>query len=191
MLVSKERLVQISRLANGGIIYEIDPITFSVLDWERFSVDLEPEIKQFCQSNSDAEEIHAFASIWNWDLGRWALELILKNPACEAATALLIYWQGSPEFFLQYANRQEVEADETDDLGAFDFLSDIEARYTAGEFRVGSIAFDPANPFDSPSGYSLVGLYDDMRESFVRELPAVMYAAVGVAAQGDDRSGGR
>ncbi len=191
MPVSKERLAQISRLANGGIIYEIDPITFSVLDWERFSVDLDPEIKQFCQSNSDAEELHAFAAAWNWDLGRWALELILKNPACEAATALLIYWQGSPEFFLEYANRQEVEADETGDLEAFDFLSGIEARYMAGEFRVGSIAFDPANPFDSPSGYSLVGLYDDMRERFVRELPPVMYAAVGRAARNDDRPGGR
>jgi len=80
--VSKERLAQISRLANGGSIYEIDPITLSVLDWERFSVDLDPEIKQFCQSNSDAEELHAFASTWNWDLGRWALELICRA-ACK------------------------------------------------------------------------------------------------------------
>ncbi len=62
MPVSKKRLAQISRLANGGGIYEIDPITFSVLDWELFSVDLDPEIKQFCQSNSDAEELQSFAS---------------------------------------------------------------------------------------------------------------------------------
>ncbi len=176
MPVSKKRLAQISRLANGGSIYEIDPVTFSVLDWERFNVDLDPEIKQFCQSNSNAEELHAFASAWNWDLGRWALELILKNPACEAATALLIYWHGGPEFFRQYANRQEVEADDTGNVGAFDFLSDIEARYMAGEFRVGSIRFDPANPVGGPS---FVGMYDDMREHFVRELPAIMYAAVG------------
>ncbi len=188
MPVSKKRLAQISRLANGGSIHEIDPITFSVLDWERFSVDLDPEIKQFCQSNSDAEELHAFASAWNWDLGTWALGLILKNPACEAATALLIYWKSCPEYLLQYADRQEVEAKAEHQLANFDFLSEIEARYIAGEFRVGSIAFDPANPFDGPS---FVGMYDDMRDSFVRELPAVMYAAVGVAAQSDDRSGGR
>jgi hypothetical protein len=46
----------------------------------------------------------------------------------------------------------------------------------AGEFRVGSIPFDPANPVNGPS---FVGMYDDMRERFVRELPAIMYAAVG------------
>jgi hypothetical protein len=174
--VSKKRLAQISRLANGGNIDEIDPITFSVLDWERSSVDLDREIEQFCQNNSDSEELHAFASNWNWDFGRWPLEAILENPACEAATALLIYWLGRPEFFRQYANRQEVEADDTGDVEAFDFLSDIEARYIAGEFRVGSIPFDPVNPFGHPS---FVGMYDDMRERFVRELPAVMYAAVG------------
>jgi hypothetical protein len=184
--VSKKRLAQISRLANGGSIHEIDPITFSVLDWERFSVDLDPEIKQFCQSNSDAEELHAFASAWNWDLGTWALELIFKNPACEAATALLIYWKSCPEYLLQYADRQEAEAKAEHQLANFDFLNEIEARYIAGEFRVGSIAFDPANPFDGPS---FVGMYDDMRDSFVRELPAVMYAAVGVAARNADRPG--
>ncbi len=191
MPISKERLAQISRLANGGLIYEIDPITFSVLDWERFSVDVDAEIKQFCQSNSNSEELHAFASAWNWDLGRWALELILKNPACEAATALLIYWEGNPEFFLQYANRQEVEADAEFALGNFDFLSNIEARYMAGEFPVGSIAFDPANPSDSPSGLSLIGVYDDMRESFVREISPAMYGPVGIAARNDDSPGGQ
>jgi hypothetical protein len=81
-----------------------------------------------------------------------------------------------------------IEAKAEHQLANFDVLSEIEARYIAGEFRVGSIAFDPANPFDGPS---FVGMDDDMRESFVRELPAVMYAAVGVAAQSDDRSGGR
>jgi hypothetical protein len=191
MPVSKERLAEISQLANGQLSYGIDTSTFSESDWERCGGESEAEIERFCESNTDSEELHAFAAYWNWDFGRWPLEVILENPACEAATALLIYWGGCPEFFRKYANRQEIEADETGDLEAFDFLSDIEARYMAGEFRVGSIAFDPANPDGHPGGYSLVGMYDDMRERFVRELPPVMYAAVGGAARNDDRPGGR
>jgi hypothetical protein len=181
--VSDERLDQICRLVNGGLSDDVDTSMFSESDWERVGAESDAEIEQFCQSNSDSEELHAFATHWNWDFGRWPLDAILENPACEAATALLIYWLGCPEFFRKYANRKEVEADDTGDVEAFDFLSDIEARYIAGEFRVGSIAFDPANPVDSPSGYSLVGMYDDMRERFVRELPAVMYAPVGSGAQ--------
>ncbi len=188
MTVSKERLAQISRLANGQGNYGIDTSMFSESDWERVSAELDAEIEQFCQSNSDSEEVHAFAESWNWDFGKWPLEAILENPACEAATALLLYWLGCPEFFRQYANSQEVEADDTGDVEAFDFLSDIEARYIAGEFRVGSIAFDPANPFGGPS---FVGRYDDMRERFVRELPPVMYEDVGVAARDEARPGGR
>ncbi len=60
----------------------------------------------------------------------------------------------------------------------------------AGEFRVGSIAFDPATPDGNPTGYCLVGLYDDMQDRFVRTLPPVMYAAVGIAARHEDRPGG-
>ncbi len=63
--------------------------------------------------------------------------MILRNPPCEVATARLIYWSGCPEFFLKYANRQEVETNDIGGLDAFDFLSGIEARYMAGEFRVG------------------------------------------------------
>jgi hypothetical protein len=95
---------------------------------------------------------------------------------------------------LRYANRQEVEVEaeaEAEHLRVdFDFLSGIEARYMAGEFRVGSIAFDPATPDGNPTGYCLVGLYDDMQDRFVRTLPPVMYAAVGIAARHEDRPGG-
>ncbi len=175
-------------MVNGGLSDYVDTSMFGESDWERVGAESDAEIERFCESNTDSEELHAFAANWNWDFGRWPLEAILENPACEAATALLIYWLGCPEFFRQYANRQEVEADDTGDVGAFDFLSNIEARYIADEFRVGSIPFDPANPFGHPS---FVGMYDDMRERFVRELPPVMYAAVGGAARNDDRPGGR
>jgi hypothetical protein len=102
-------------------------------------------------------------------------EEILGNPACEAATALLIYWSCGPEFYLQYANREEVPDYLVD---GYDLLTTIEARYVAGEFLAGLIAFDPANPADVPSGLSLVGVYDDARDKFVRALPPLMYAPV-------------
>jgi hypothetical protein len=145
---------------------------------ERIDAGIMAEAVDFCRRICDPEELHAFAETWNWDKGTWGLEEVLANPACEAATALLIYWAGAPEFFLQYADRASVEVSARHALRNFDFLADIERRYVAGEFRVGRLAFDPANPADSPSGLSMVGTYNDFRSRFVRALPSVMYAPV-------------
>ena len=57
-----------------------------------------------------------------------------------------------------------------------DFLAEVEARYIAGEFRVGAIGFDPSSPESSGTGHSLVGAYDELRDKFVRALPSQMYA---------------
>ena len=146
-------------------------------DWERLDAEMDTETIEFCKNNTDAEELHAFAATWNWDKGIWGLREILQNSACEAATALLVYWLSGPEYYLQYADRQAVEAGFAD-VEMFDFHAEIEARHIAGEFRIGSIAFDAATPEGNPSGLSLAGLYDDLRDKFVRALPPKMYTSL-------------
>lgn len=87
----------------------------------------------------------------------------------------MIYWRSAPESYLQHADRNAILADSSavSGLETFDFLTKLESRYVAGAFRAGSIAFDPADSDDNR-----VGNYDDLRDKFVRELPAVMYVAV-------------
>ena len=175
MPVSAERLTYILELANDERVHSVDTSVFNDEDWRRFGAEVDAETVAFCRNNSDAEELHAFVENWNWDKGEWGPAEVAGNPACEAATALLIYWSCGPEFYLQYANREEVPDFLVD---GFDLLTVIEARYVAGAYLPGLIAFDPASPADVASGLSLVGTYEDLRDKFVRALPPLMYEPV-------------
>ena len=169
MPVSVARLAEIRELSNDERGDRLDISGFDDADWQRLDAELNKETAAFCRGNRAPEELHAFADTWNWDKGTWALQEILDNPACEAATALLIYWGSAPEFYLQYADRDALVADPfaSGTLETFDFLTKLETRYIAGDFRTGSLAFDPAD--------NRVGIYKDLRDKFVRALPAVMY----------------
>jgi hypothetical protein len=174
--VSEERLAYIRELSNDERVDRTDTSAFSDDDWDRFNADLDAETLTFCRENKDPEELHAFADTWNWDAGPGALQDLLENPACEAATALLIYWKAAPEFYRQFSDRDAVAAAKVD-VEAFDFATGIEIRYVAGDFPIGRLSFDPNRP-DDCGGYKYVGAYDDLKSQFVRELPAVMYAPV-------------
>lgn len=176
--VSEERLAYIRELSNDERVDRTDTTGFTDADWDRFNTELDAETLAFCRDNSDSEELHAFVTNWNWGAGHGVLEEILNNPACEAATALQIYWYAAPEYYLQFADSAamaSVGGDPDDRLG---FLARLEARYVKGDFPVGSLAFDPANPEGEGTGYSLVGVYDDERAQWVRTIPEVMYRPV-------------
>lgn len=176
MPVSEERLAQIRELSNDERVDRIDFSTFTDADLERFHAELEAETLAFCRDNKNPEELHAFADTWNWDGGFDALKVLLQNPSCEAATALLIYWKAAPEFFRQFRDREAVAMAQAD-VQSFDFLIGIENRYAAGEFPVGVVSFDPNKPEDC-GGYKYVGTYDEMKDKFVRLLPSIMYEPV-------------
>jgi len=174
--VSEERLAYIRELSNDERVDRTDTSGFTDADWGWFTAELDAETLAFCRQNKDPEELHAFADTWNWDAGPGALRALLENPACEAATALLIYWKTAPEFYRQFSDRDAVAAAKAD-VENFDFLTWIETRYAAGGFPIGRLSFDPNRPEDC-GGFEYVGAYDDMKNQFVRELPAVMYAPV-------------
>lgn len=178
MPVSEERLAYIRELSNDERVDRTDTTDFADADWDRFNAELDAETLAFCRDNQDPEELHAFASTWNWDSGHAVLEEILGNPACEAATALLIYWYAAPEHYLQFADSAALAAvgDDPDDV--MGFLARLEARYVRSDFPVGSLGFDPAHPEGEGSVYSLVGVCDDQRARWVRTIPEVMYRPV-------------
>ncbi len=75
----------------------------------------------------------------NWDDGTRALLRILDDPACDRATALLIYWLTKPGFYQQFSSPEEVP-----DFARRDhaLLLTIEARFAADRYP-DVIAFDP------------------------------------------------
>lgn len=178
--VSSERLDAIRELSTFARIDGIDFLSLSEAEQERFCDQLDADRTAFCRDTSDPEELHAFAVTWEWqdndDECVHYLQKIVENPACEAATALLIYWRCAPEFYRQFSDRSGVIAAKAD-VDCFDLVSEIETKYVAGEFPAGRSSFDPNRPEDC-GGYSYAGAYDDMKHKFVRALPAVMYAPV-------------
>ena len=107
------------------------------------------------------EQLDAFVQSWNWDGGNERLKQILEHPLCERATALRVYWLGSPQYYLQYRDRSEVRDYELD---AWDFLRWIEERYADSQFVDGDIYYSP------PS---------NTHENGGRVLPEIMYDLVG------------
>lgn len=175
MALIPERLALICELANDervdrlGADYFTD---FTDADWERFQNEVDEEASTFCRDCSDPEELHAFVEHWNWDKGIGALNEIIRNPACEAATALMAYWMADPEEFLSSADRDALLG-LGDDVERFDFITEIEMHYMAGGFKRGAIAYDPGTPEECR-----IGQYDDRRDTFVRALPSIMYLPV-------------
>ncbi len=175
MAVAPDRLVLIGELANDervdrlGSSYFDD---FTDADWERFQDEMDEEASTFCRDCSDPEELHAFVEQWNWDKGIGPLNEIIRNPACETATALMAYWMADPEGFLPSADREAVLSS-GDDVERFDFITDIETRYLSGGFARGKIAYDPGGAEECR-----VGQYDNRRDTFVRALPTIMYLPV-------------
>ncbi|MCY1059406.1 DUF4274 domain-containing protein [Nannocystis sp. SCPEA4] len=75
----------------------------------------------------------------NWDDGTRALLRILDDPACDRATALLIYWLTKPGFYQQFSSPEEVP-----DFARRDhaLILAIEERFAADRYP-DVIAFDP------------------------------------------------
>lgn len=173
MAVAPERLVLIRELANDERVDRMDTRSFKDADWKRLSDEMDEETVAFCRDCTDPEELHAFVRAWNWDKGVWAIAEIIRNPTCEAATALMAYWTAGPEWYLSCADRDSVTELGGEYLEVFDLIMEIEARYVAGDFATGSIAYDP-----KAAGEYFVGIYDDKRDTFVRALPSMMYLPV-------------
>jgi hypothetical protein len=171
--VTPERLILIRELANDEGVDRLDTSGFTDADWKRLSDEMDEEAMTFCRDCADPEELHAFVRAWNWDKGFWAIAEIIRNPACEAATALMAYWTAGPEWYLPYADRDAVAALGSEYLEGFDLITEIETRYVVGDFSTGCIAYDPNAP-----GEFMVGIYNDRRDTFVRALPEIMYRAV-------------
>jgi hypothetical protein len=125
------------------------------------------------------EELHAYASEFNWDCGCEEMRDVIRHPLCDLGTALLIYWHAAPSWFLQYADRSEVGEHEIDTLT---LIEEIEQRVRDQQYKTASQPFDPRND----RGTDWTTLYDDEAKGLVirkktpfHAIPSFMDQAVG------------
>ncbi|QDT38831.1 DUF4274 domain-containing protein [Stratiformator vulcanicus] len=83
---------------------------------------------------------HKVARGWNWQGGIRELSWIARQPTCDRATALMIFWRGSPRYFAQFHFADEVPESRFDE---FQLLRDIERRYLSGFYEQCRFTYDP------------------------------------------------
>jgi hypothetical protein len=135
---------------------------------DKLAAEWDQKAEEFLDSDADAAELHLFASLSNWDFGTDSLHRVATHVNCEAATALLIYWRGRPEWYLQYASASAVPEHEQK---TYELLSFIESRYLSGAYRLGSLRYDPVAEGE-------VGFYPDEAGKLGRSVPKEMLKAV-------------
>ena len=83
---------------------------------------------------------HRIALYGNWDfiepeVWRW----IVTRPDCDRATALAIFWQAQPDYYVAFTDRESVPPVNRD---GFDLITLIRHRWLAGAYTRAELAFD-------------------------------------------------
>ncbi len=117
------------------------------------------------------DDWHQVAWNWNWDAGTEPLQWIVRQPACDQGTALLIYWYGGPRYYAKYTTRDEVSVYLRE---GYDFLMEIERRYLDNAYTRQEIAFNPhADTGHSEKGFDWTAEYANLPNR--RPIPEAMY----------------
>lgn len=171
MQVSPARRQFIADLANDEWIDRLDDdVRNDEAAFGALCKEMDEKLNVFLISDAPPDELHLFAEFWNWDCGPGPLEKIATHPNCDAGTALLIYWRGRPEWFLQYPVPDLVPPHEQE---LFNLICLVERRYLANAYQTALIRYDPRAD-------GAVGPYTSIVNDAGRRLPERMYLAVGM-----------
>jgi len=97
--------------------------------------------REFLQSVEKPLEIHCFTCYYNASRGMKPLIQLVKNPSCDAGTALRLFWINDPVYFSQY--RTISECPYADEKETMRLLRAIERRFKQNDFRSRRFNFDP------------------------------------------------
>ena len=157
--VAKSRWAHIRQIATGDWMESLDP---NIGEFEALTL-WDQQRASFLRECANPFELHLFAYGWNWDDGVGSIRKLIKNDACDAGTALMLYWTSDPEFYLDCRTISDYEYDkETLKISRF-----IEGKFKRGGFTSHSIPFDPA-PW-------VTNKYDNFA---VRKIPEIMFTPI-------------
>lgn len=92
---------------------------------------------------------HRLALYANWDYTDDAVwQWIIRQPDCDKATALAIFWKAHPDYYAEFPSRATVPSI---NRPGYDLVTAIRDRWLAGRYRRSELAFsldDDAGPFD-------------------------------------------
>lgn len=123
-------------------------------------------------SEATPDEMHVAATNWNWDYGEEPLFWVIRNPRCDKATALAIFFltevmQSWPPELEPLDEAAILAASEQEVRGLHDLGREIRARFARGFYTRSEIAYDPSNDIRLTGGDRVAAL-----------LPAVMHEAL-------------
>jgi hypothetical protein len=84
-----------------------------------------------------AHEIHYACDMHNWDDGTKLLEWAVRQPQCDPATALMIYFRAQPAYIFS------LRRPDADERRTTRWLESIEQRFARGAFQPASVAYNP------------------------------------------------
>lgn len=166
MAIPDEQRKWIEKVARDSFYTDLPDEEFNALTDD----DFDRPFREFFATLVDPEELHLFASLFNWDGGVEELRDVIQHPLCDLGTAMLVYWRGQPGYDLQYADREAVPDHRRE---VWDLLREIEQRVAEGRFMTASQSYDPA----TDNGYDQRPKPERVKR-FGRDLPAIMYRAV-------------
>ena len=109
-----------------------------------FNVDVKPRKATFDKLQT-SEELHYLVINYNRDNGFELLKWVVESPLCSQATALKVFWESTPEFYLQYGwNTKKIIGD--GDIEEFNLIRIIIKRFTNGFYAKASISYDLSLP---------------------------------------------
>jgi hypothetical protein len=126
------------------------------------------------------DDWHFVGNYLNWDSSMEVVDWILNQSDCEKATAAMMFWRCSPDYYLQYPNREAVAAQASYNVQGFDFASELVSRWNGGFYTRDSLAYIPEPP-DAYARYQReAGKYAG------QGLPWILDADIGRARHGTD-----
>jgi hypothetical protein len=88
--------------------------------------------KKLVLRRATTQEIHYACDTHNWDDGRKLVEWAVRQPQCDPATALMIYFRAQPAYEFERGSARMRT-----------WLKSIEARFAKAEFNGATVAYDP------------------------------------------------
>ena len=161
--VSKSRRKTIADMNSDQWIHNFDASE----DDDAFQAEMEKRAcasAKFLAETSNPFELHLFAIDWNWDDGVQSLPKLVKNDACDAGTALMLYWFTNPERYTTYQTIQDCPGDKR---AEWKLSRCIERKFKRSEFGSRLIPFDPS-PW----------VTDGYEQYAVRKIPQVMLDSI-------------
>ncbi len=132
-------------------------------------------LETLTSTHRNPDDWHRLALAANWDFVDAAVwRAIIEQPNCDRATALAIFWTASPEYYVQFADREDVPTVNRSD---YDLITAIRERWLRGDYVRAELAFDPdidVWPLDM----------QDLRRRYGARVDAVMPAAMRVRLEG-------